>query len=84
MSKKKTSVSIDVVIPKLSCKFGAPKGRASIGTKPIDKRVYDRFVPMCSCCGAYDVGGAYWGLGRRLRVAFTEDLTYVRFYREGQ
>jgi len=84
MSKKKSGKSdISKVITKLSCKYGAQMGRPSFGTKPSDKRVFDRYVPMCSCCGAYDVGGAYWGLGEgRLRVSFTADLEYVRFYRE--
>ncbi len=77
-----SKVDISKVIPSLDSRRGAPMGRTSIGEKPTDKRVYDRYVPMCSCCGAYDKGGAYWGLGNRLRVSFTADLSYVKFYRE--
>ena len=80
MSKVETSI----VIPNVNAKYGAPMGRANIGERPTDKRVYDRYVPMCSCCGAYDRGGAYWGLGNRLRVSFTEDLSYIHFYRENE
>ena len=32
--------------------------------------------------GAYDKGGAYWGIGKRLRVSYTKDLKYINFYRE--
>ena len=57
-------------------------GRMNVGIdRPTDKRVYDCRVPMCSCCGGYDRGGAYWGLGSQLRVSYTKDLSYVRFYR---
>lgn len=42
--------------------------------------VYDRIVPLDS--GGYDKGGAYWGLGSRLRVAFNHDLSFIIFYRE--
>ena len=77
----KTSL-IDKVIPNVFSKRGAPMGRVSIGEKPLRNRIYDRYVPMCSCCGAYDVGGAYWGLGNKLRVSFSKDLTFIKFYRE--
>jgi len=36
---------------------------------------------MCSCCGAYDKGGAYWGLGNEIRVRYNKDLTFIEFYR---
>ena len=45
------------------------------------QRVYDCFVPMSSD-GAYDKGGAYWGLGKRLRVQYTKDLSYISYYRQ--
>ena len=79
---------MDKVCPKSNSKYGAPMGRrsADIEERPTDKRVYDRYLPMCSCCGAYDKGGAYWGAAlhgvKRMRVEFTEDLSYIRFYRE--
>ena len=31
--------------------------------------------------GAYDKGGAYWGCGAELRVSYTKDLSFIRFYR---
>lgn len=43
-------------------------------------KVYDCAVPMN---GAYDKGGAYWGLGSQLRVRYTKGLTYIEFYRLG-
>jgi len=43
------------------------------------KVVFDCAVPMCD--GAYDKGGAYWGIGEQLRVSYTKDLSYIEFYR---
>lgn len=62
---------------------GAPMGRVNVGEKPTDKKVYDCRVPL-SGDGAYDVGGAYWGIGPELRVSYTKDLSYIYFYRVGQ
>lgn len=45
------------------------------------KQIFDCAVPMSD--GAYDKGGAYWGLGKQLRVQYTKDLTFIRFYRLG-
>ncbi len=81
-------------IPEANCKFGAPIGRANVGTRPtavtsgrnnrfIKKNqpiIYDKRVPM-SDCGAYDAGSVYWGIGKQLRVMFTPDLSYIEFYR---
>ena len=57
-------------------------GRQNIGTRPKDKRVYDCLVPIRN---GYDKGGAYWGapihVRAQLRVSYTKDLKYVRFYR---
>lgn len=83
------------VIPEVNTKLGAPMGRSSLGEHPHtitsgnngkifknnQPKVYDKRVPMCSCCGAYDKGGAYWGTGKQLRVRFTPDLSYIEFYR---
>lgn len=59
-------------------------GRSNIGTRPKNKKVFDCFVPM-SNDGAYDTGGAYWGAPihgtKPLRISYTKDLTYIRFYR---
>lgn len=72
--------TIDKIITKLSCTYGAPMGRSDKGIKPLDQRIYDCAVPMSSD-GAYDRGGAYWGLGKQLRVSYTKDLSYIEFYR---
>lgn len=61
--------------------YGASMGRPDRGSKKdIAGRVFDRYVPLDS--GGYDQGGAYWGHGARLRVRYTKDLAYVRYYRE--
>lgn len=73
--------TIDKIITKVSCKYGAPMGRANVGNKaPMGVKIYNCAVPM-SNDGAYDRGGAYWGCGKQLRVAYTKDLSYVCFYR---
>lgn len=83
----------DIVTP-VSTKYGSPMGRAQIGSEPItvvrgrngrickvdQVKVYDKRVPM-SNCGAYDIGGAYWGLGSQLRVRYTKDMAFVQYYR---
>jgi hypothetical protein len=75
--------TIDKIITDVSCKYGAPMGRLSFG-KPNGKKVFDRAVPMI---GAYDKGGAYWGIPSnekgcgQLRVKYTKDLQYIKFYR---
>jgi len=88
------SDNINRVVTKVNSAYGAPMGRRNIGKEPntiirgnngrICKKdqvkIYDKRVPM-SRCGAYDKGGAYWGIGNRLRVRFTADLSYIEFYR---
>src|SRR5690606_32562939 len=61
--------------------FGAPMGRKSWGLENINKdmKIFDSAVELNS--GGYDKGGAYWGLPSNLRVRYTKDLSYVRFYR---
>lgn len=90
--------TLDKIITKLDTSRGASMGRSNVGTKHIEhknlkgiivksarkERIYDCKVPMCGCCGAYDTGGAYWGLGAELRVSYTKDLSYVNFYRLGE
>lgn len=71
--------TIDKIITKLGCKYGAPMGRSNKGKRPFNKRVFDCAVPMSD--GAYDRGGAYWGIGNQLRVSYTKDLSYINFYR---
>lgn len=74
--------TIDKIIDKVDCKYGAPMGRSSHGERPQNVKIYDCRVPMYSD-GAYDKGGAYWGIGPELRVKYTKDLSYVEFYRVG-
>lgn len=87
-------MKIATLIPEVSNRYGAPMGRSNKGTQPVtvtsgnngrifkkdQTKVYDKRVPM-SNCGAYDLGGAYWGIGKQLRVRFTKDLSYIEFYR---
>jgi hypothetical protein len=86
--------TIDKIITKVNCQYGAPMGRSNVGEFPptitsgpncrifkcnnIKNKVFDCAVPMN---GAYDRGGAYWGLGAQLRVKYTKDLSYIEFYR---
>ena len=84
--KKKNDVgstTLREIIYNVNTSRGAPMGRCGVGDEP-KSRVYDRYVPMDRSDPAYDIGGAYWGLGARLRVAYTADMEYVRFYREGE
>jgi len=74
--------TIDKIITKVNCRVGAPMCRPDIIPAVVDpiKKVFNCRVPMCSD-GAYDSGGAYWGIGRELRVKYTKDLTLIQFYR---
>ena len=87
MEKTKTVITrtIDKIITKVDVSRGAPMGRFGTGDKPSNPKVkiFDCAVPMSSD-GAYDKGGAYWGLGRQMRVSYTKDLTYIKFYRLGE
>lgn len=70
--------TIDKIITKENCRYGAPMGRGSYGEPPIHKKISDCAVPLTR---GYDKGGAYWGSGDPLRVRYTKDLEYVEFYR---
>jgi hypothetical protein len=75
-----TMRTIDKIITKVNCSYGAPMGRGEVGESPIDNtKVYDCRVPMYY--DGYDRGGAYWGLPLNLRVKYTKDLSYIHFYR---
>lgn len=37
--------------------------------RAISGKCHLQKIQMCSCCGAYDTGRAYWGLGTPLYVA---------------
>ncbi len=72
--------TINKIITEVDTRRGAPMGRCDEGVPPPENvRVYDCAVPMSD--GAYDKGGAYWGLGSQLRVKYTKDLSYIEFYR---
>jgi hypothetical protein len=47
--------------PPVSCRYGAPMGRASdtLRPEPSDK------LAVAGPAGEYDAGGAYWGYGGR-------------------
>lgn len=70
--------TIDKIITKCDCRYGAPMGRISCGEPPLHKKIFDSAVPLTQ---GYDKGGAYWGNGDPLRVRYTQDLNYVEFYR---
>ena len=74
--------TIDKIITKVDTSRGAPLGRFSKGTKPVDgTKIFDRKVPMDSS-REYDTGGVYWGYSSiPLRVSYTKDLSYINFYR---
>ena len=71
--------TIDKIIYPVDTRYGAPMGRPIKGNRPDNKTVFDCYVPMN---GAYDTGGVYWGIGARLRVSYTKDLSYIHFYRD--
>ena len=71
--------TIDKIITNVDCKYGAPMGRCDVGEKPSDKKIYDCKVPLSS---GYDKGGCYFGFGKELRVSYTKDLSYIKFYRK--
>lgn len=90
--------TIDKIITRVDTRRGAPMGRSNVepqaysivdtGDKFVvdretkeSKRLFDCAVPMASD-GAYDKGGAYWGTGAQLRVSYTRDLSFIKFYRK--
>ena len=86
-------MKLSEIITPVNCQYGAPMGRANVGSQPItvtsgrngricksnQVKVYEKRVPLID--GGYDQGGAYWGIGKELRVRFTKDLSYIEFYR---
>jgi hypothetical protein len=70
--------TIDKIITKVNCNYGAPMGRINIDNRDLvtvngqlmakfNGKVFDCAVPM-DASGAYDKGGVYWGIGSQLRV----------------
>lgn len=83
--------TIDKIITKVNTFRGAPIGRNDVGIhpllrkQPIKMKVYNCYVPIDMVDPAYDKGGAYWGLSpNRLRVKYTKDLSYIKFYRQNE
>lgn len=70
--------TVSKIITKVCTKYGAPMGRYNKGVKPNTK-IYDCRVNLDN--GGYDQGGVYWGIGNELRVSYTKDLSYIKFYR---
>jgi hypothetical protein len=64
-----------------SSRRGAPMGRPDQGSldEVPSKSVYLSPAPID--CDGYDKGGAYWGLGPTLYVAYTSDHSFVRWVR---
>jgi len=81
--------TLDKIITKVNCQYGAPMGRHNIDECPKSEcngqmfsttgHLYDAHVRLDT--GGYDKGGVYWGGPNTLRVRYNKDLTYVRFYR---
>lgn len=85
--------TINKILTKVNTKTGAPMGRNNIippnlliitypkkfliGREEL-KPIYDCKIELRQ---GYDKGGAYWGIGKELRVSYTKDLTYISFYR---
>lgn len=65
-----------ITLPKLSCKYGAPMGRSN---DRISGKCRLQICPMVDG-GAYDNGGAYWGIGVTLWVCQDKEgsLFFVR------
>lgn len=87
-------MKLSQIITPVNSKFGAPMGRPNVGSQPVtvtrgrngrickcdQVKVYQKRVPLVYD-GAYDAGGAYWGIGSPLYVRFTKDLSYIEFFR---
>ena len=83
ITKTKSKEVYDSIICMVDSRRGAPMGMANIGDRKSVKgqRIYCRKVPLTHD-GAYDKGGAYWGIGYPLYVEYTLDKSYVRFFRK--
>lgn len=63
-----------IVIPKVSCKYGAPMGRMS-ASDVVGKCKLQRM--NMSSCGCYDESGAYWGCGDPMFVCEDADGDHI-------
>jgi hypothetical protein len=68
-------ITLEDHIPKVGTRYGAPMGRRTDGT--YDPEVCASFAGKvslrCICRGAYDAGGAYWGLGDPVYSALSDN-----------
>ncbi len=65
------------ILEKVNCTYGAPMGRSESGNYEGDKI---HLVRIYLDSGGYDHGGAYWGHGEPLYLAYDEYSLY-RFIR---
>jgi len=63
----------------VSSQYGAPMGRSSHGAVVPGQKV--RLIQLNIDSGGYDDGGAYWGLGKPIFMAWTEDTEYEGYIR---
>ena len=63
----------------VSSQYGAPMGRTSHGSVVPGQKV--RLIQLKIDSGGYDDGGAYWGLGQPIFMAWTEDTEYEWYIR---
>jgi len=85
-------MKISEIITPVNCQHGAPMGRSNEGTEPITV-IRGRNGRICACDQTkvyqkrvrldegYDIGGAYWGMGKPLYVRFTKDFKFIQFFR---
>lgn len=85
-------MKLSEIITQVNCQYGAPMGRANVGSQPItitsgnngrickshQIKVYEKKVQLIE---GYDNGGTYWGYPNNLYVRFTKDLCYIEYYR---
>jgi hypothetical protein len=54
--------------------YGSSMGRSDWhGPSDLIGKFYLQKIIMCNCCGAYDSGGAYWGIGQQLYCGWCVD-----------
>lgn len=70
---------MEIIISKCGTSYGATMGRGDIDNYQGGK-IYSRYLPMYND-NCHDKGNAYWGIGERMRVDYTADLNYVKYYR---
>lgn len=76
----KSNWLLKVCMPPVSCKHGAPMGRACWDSEPLEKHKF-YLRPVRFVDGCYDSGGAYWGCGTPLWIAYAEGKEEIqRFF----